>query len=81
MPEDRHAGLTPAERRVLRALIDAPEPPQVAERLGIELSTVRWHVQNLHAKTDTHNVAALVLWALRHWNCCVGIRRDAAGDS
>lgn len=65
-----HTRLTRSERQVLRALGAGEPHRQVADELGVELSTVRWHVRNLHAKTETHTPVALALWGLAHGECC-----------
>jgi len=65
-----HAELTRSERRVLRVLGAGEPHRKVAEALGVELSTVRWHVRNLHAKTETSTPVSLALWGLAHEGCC-----------
>lgn len=54
MPGTAHADLTRGERRVLGLLLDGVSYSQAALRLHVDASTLRWHVKNLHAKTDTH---------------------------
>lgn len=68
-----HAWLTQSERRVLRALSAGDPHRKVAEALGVELSTVRWHVRNLHTKTETHAPVALALWGVAHEVCCAWV--------
>ncbi|MBT5775054.1 MAG: hypothetical protein HOH95_11830 [Dehalococcoidia bacterium] len=65
-----HAELTRSERRVLRALGAGEPHRKVADGLGVELNTVRWHVRNLHTKTETSTPVALALWGVAHEGCC-----------
>jgi DNA-binding CsgD family transcriptional regulator len=53
-------GLTPTELRVLVALADVGGVPDVAEALGIAISTVKTHVHRLLAKTGATRQADLV---------------------
>jgi DNA-binding CsgD family transcriptional regulator len=52
--------LTPTELRVLLAIVQVGGVPEVAEALGIAESTVRTHLHQLFAKTDTKRQADLV---------------------
>lgn len=52
--------LTPREVGVLMPLLDGLSPTEVAEKLGIEISTVRTHLQKLFAKTGTQSQVELV---------------------
>jgi DNA-binding CsgD family transcriptional regulator len=52
--------LTPAELRVLFAIIEVGGVPEVAETLGIAETTVRFHLRQLFEKTGTHRQADLV---------------------
>lgn len=53
-------GLTPAEERVLRALIEVGSIEPVAAMLGISRSTIRTHLAHLFEKTGTGRQAELV---------------------
>ena len=55
--------ITFAEARVLLLLLERRSPRDVADELGVSLGTVRTHIKHLHSKSDTHSLAALVLWA------------------
>jgi DNA-binding CsgD family transcriptional regulator len=52
--------LTPAELRVLFAIIEVGGAPEVAQVLGISETTVKWHLRHLFDKTGTHRQAELV---------------------
>jgi DNA-binding CsgD family transcriptional regulator/PAS domain-containing protein len=63
LPDDAFAelyGLTLAERRVLRAVAQGLGPQDAADALGVSLTTIRTHLQNLFAKTGTTRQADLV---------------------
>lgn len=53
-------GLTPAETRVLLAMLDGKTPRRIAEAAGVALPTVRTHLSRLYAKTETARQADLV---------------------
>jgi DNA-binding CsgD family transcriptional regulator len=53
-------GLTPAERRVLAALVAGSAPSQIATEHGVRLSTVRTQVAALRAKLGVRGQAALL---------------------
>lgn len=52
---DPAAALTRREREVLRLLVGGANTRIAAERLGVSLSTVRNHVQNLFGKLGVHS--------------------------
>jgi DNA-binding CsgD family transcriptional regulator len=52
--------LTPAELRVLLALVEIGGVPEVARALGIAETTVKFHLQRLFAKTGASRQAELV---------------------
>ena len=58
----RHRPITPAEARVLVLLLERLTPRDAAAELGSSVLTVRTHIKHLQAKSDTHTIAALVLW-------------------
>jgi Tol biopolymer transport system component/DNA-binding CsgD family transcriptional regulator len=58
----RHPGLTPAELRVLAELRAGGTNGEIAERLGLSLNTVKYHVANMLAKLELPDRAALSNW-------------------
>ena len=56
----RHYRLTPAELRVLLAIVEVGGVPEVAEVLGVADTTVKTHLGNLYGKTGTSRQADLV---------------------
>lgn len=52
--------LTPAELRVLLAIVELGGAPEVAKNLGVAISTVKTHLNSIFAKTDTRRQAELV---------------------
>jgi DNA-binding CsgD family transcriptional regulator len=63
LPDDAFGdlyGLTLAERRVLRTVAQGLGPQDAADALGVSLTTIRTHLQNLFAKTGTARQADLV---------------------
>ena len=52
--------LTPAEVRVLMAIVEIGGVPEVAPVLGISETTVKTHLQHLYEKTGTNRQADLV---------------------
>lgn len=67
----QHAELTPRERGVLEQLMRGLAVADVASELGIAPSTVRMYIKRLHAKVQTNNLHALVLWGVAHTDCCL----------
>ena len=59
----RRQSITPAEGRVLVLLLERRTPRDAATELGLSLATVRTHIKHLQAKSSTHSIASLVLWA------------------
>lgn len=55
----REHGLTPAETRVLCALVDGQLPRQIARSHAVALSTVRTQVGSVRAKTGTRSITDL----------------------
>jgi len=52
--------LTPAELRVLLAIVEIGGAPEVADALGVAESTIKFHLRALFAKTDAQRQADLV---------------------
>lgn len=63
--------LTPAESEVLDMLLASVRVQEIALRRASTVSTIRWHVRQLHTKTETHSLAELVLWGVHHSGCCL----------
>lgn len=62
MGRPRHPGLTPAELRVLAELRAGGTNGEIAERLGLSLNTVKYHVANMLAKLELPDRGALSGW-------------------
>lgn len=58
----RQCRLSQAERHVLMLLADGDTVEDVAERLGLCVSTVRSHVRNLLGKTQARSLMQLLRW-------------------
>lgn len=56
-------GLTPAESRVYRALIDNQTPRQIAALHGVGVTTIRTQIQTLRDKLSVRSIDALLLRA------------------
>ncbi len=57
--------LTDREREVLRLIAQGMTGKEIAELLGVSAHTVERHRQNLMAKLNLHNRAALIKYAIR----------------
>jgi DNA-binding NarL/FixJ family response regulator len=57
---ERWSLLTPREADVARMLIDGLGPPQISERLGISISTVRNHLQSAFRKIGARSQVELI---------------------
>lgn len=56
----RRYGLTPGELRILLAITEVGGIPATAEALGVQQSTVKFHLKNVFQKTGAHRQADLV---------------------
>lgn len=56
----QHYALTPAEVRTARCVVDGLQAGQIAQQLGVKLSTVRTHIGHLLSKTGARRQAELV---------------------
>lgn len=74
----RRRPITRAEARVLALLLERRSPREAAVELGSSLATIRTHIKHLQAKSDTHTIAALVLWA--HDELTAGRLEEALGS-
>jgi DNA-binding CsgD family transcriptional regulator/PAS domain-containing protein len=74
-PQEAIAGafqLTPTELNVLLAIVDVGGAPEVAELLGIAVSTVKTHLGRIYHKTRTKRHADLVKLVAAYANPLVG---------
>jgi DNA-binding CsgD family transcriptional regulator len=56
----RSLGLTPTEGKVLAELCNGAAAREVAQMLGVALSTVRTHINSIRAKTGADSICSLV---------------------
>jgi DNA-binding CsgD family transcriptional regulator len=56
----RSLGLTPTEAKVLAELCNGAAAREVAQMLGVALSTVRTHINSIRAKTGAGSICSLV---------------------
>jgi DNA-binding CsgD family transcriptional regulator len=68
----KHYQLTPTELRVLLAIVEEGNVPEVAKMLGIARSTVKTHLHRLFAKTNTTRQVELVKLVAGFSNPLVG---------
>lgn len=62
---DRYDALSEREREIFQLIAEARSNKEVAELLGISVSTVETHRSRILEKLDVHNTAELVLYAVR----------------
>ncbi len=58
--------LTARETEVLRLLAEGLGDKAIAERLGIEFSTVRTHLESIYEKLGVAGRSGAVAWAYQH---------------
>jgi DNA-binding CsgD family transcriptional regulator len=58
--------LTPYEVRVLKLLAEGNSYLIAAERLGISVNTIRFHIRNIYEKLQVHSKSEAVARALRN---------------
>ena len=63
---DWHEMLTPRERQVYQMLAEGKTNKVIAGQLGVSIHTVETHRIRIMSKLDLHNMADLVLSAVRH---------------
>jgi two-component system, NarL family, response regulator NreC len=63
---DWHQMLTPRERQVYQMLAEGKTNKVIAGQLGVSIHTVETHRIRIMSKLDLHNMADLVLSAVRH---------------
>ena len=71
---DSYHLLTDREKEVLQLLAEGRSNKEVANVLGLSLSTVETHRGNLMQKLNLHNTAELVLYAVRKGIIVPGVR-------
>lgn len=54
-PEEPHVKLTARELETLRWLAQGCRYEEVADRMGVALSTIQWNVRNLYRKLNVHS--------------------------
>jgi DNA-binding NarL/FixJ family response regulator len=52
--------LTPRERKILKCLGAGYRPIDISDKLYINLSTLRKHIQNIHLKLEVHSMLEAV---------------------
>jgi transcriptional regulator, luxR family domain protein len=62
----RISPLTPRETEVLRLVVSGLLNKEIADRLGVSLTTVISHRKNLTAKLGFRSVSALTIYAVTH---------------
>jgi DNA-binding CsgD family transcriptional regulator/catechol 2,3-dioxygenase-like lactoylglutathione lyase family enzyme len=72
--------LTPAEWRTVNAVRHGLTNQQIADRRGISLDAVKYHVANAIAKLGVDNRKALKTWSGSHKGGLPGSRRDEMND-
>lgn len=58
--------LTEREYEILDMIINEYSNAEIADKLGISIRTVNAHKRNLQEKTETNNIAGLVVFAYEH---------------
>ena len=64
-PKRAQYDLTPHEVRLLRLLVDGHSYRTAAVELGVRVSTIGFHVQNIYTKLQVHSKSEAVARALR----------------
>lgn len=63
--DDSYEMLSPREREILHLLAEGKSNKEIASMLNLSPYTVETHRKNLQEKLDLHNVAELILYAVR----------------
>ena len=58
--------LTPRQMEILQLVADGIPTPQIADRLGLSLSTLRTHLQNILTRLGVHTKLEAVALAIKH---------------
>jgi DNA-binding NarL/FixJ family response regulator len=65
-PERAGYNLTPHEVRILKLLVEGHNYKTAASRLGVEPTTINFHLQNIYQKLQVHSKTEAVAKALRN---------------
>lgn len=57
--------LTPRELQVLKLMCSDKSNLQIAEKLGISVHSVKFHIKNIYRKWKCHSVLSVYKYALR----------------
>jgi len=58
--------LTPREKEILKLLCSGKTTSEISEYLFISYKTVETHRTNIFKKAGVHNIAELIIWAIKH---------------
>ncbi len=58
--------LTPREKEIVKLLCSGKTTSEISEYLFISYKTVESHRTNIFKKAGVHNIAELVIWAIKH---------------
>lgn len=58
--------LTPREKEILKLLCSGKTTSEISEHLFISFKTVETHRTNIFKKAGVHNIAELIIWAIKH---------------
>jgi DNA-binding CsgD family transcriptional regulator len=73
MVKDAHVDVwdfTPRQRDVVSRLLRGNAPKQIGQRLGLDVRTVYWHIENVYRLADVHSLGEFFAWAHMHRECC-----------
>lgn len=65
------AHITSRESDILVRLVDGGTILEIADDLGIRVTTARMHVRHLHVSVGSRTLHGLAVWAIRHRECCL----------
>ena len=65
-PERAHYELTPHEVRILTLLVEGHNYKTAADKLGVSINTVRFHMRSIYEKLQVHSKSEAVSKALRN---------------
>jgi DNA-binding NarL/FixJ family response regulator len=73
--EDRYESLSEREREVFQLVAEGRSSKEIAEMLSVSPATIETHRGHIQQKLDVHNLAELVLYAVRHRQGLAGAGR------